>query len=145
MFITTFTRDRLLSLLSAIEIQSAPPYSTSWRFILLLSSYLCLPLPGGHFSWGLPTKTLHALLLPPARAKCPAHLILLDLNTRIIFGEQYRSWSCSLCSRFHSLLTRPSKNQISSSTPYFRTPSANLPPSAWETKFHTRTKQQAKL
>jgi len=35
--------------------------------------------------------------------------------------------------------------QISPSTPYFRTPSAYVPPSMWQTKFHTRTKQQAKL
>ena len=46
-----------------------------------------------------PTKTLYAPL--PKLATCPAHLILLDLITRTIFGEQYRSLSSSLCSVLH--------------------------------------------
>jgi hypothetical protein len=43
------------------------------------------------------------------------------------------------------LLPHPLWAQISSSAPYLQTPSAYIPPSFWVTKFHTHTKQQAKL
>jgi len=39
------------------------------------------------------------------------------------------------------LLPRPSQDQTSSSAPSSQTPSAYLPPSVWENKFHTHTKQ----
>jgi len=41
-------------------------------------------------------------VLSPIHATCPAHLFLLDLIMRIIFGEEYRSLSSSLCSFLHS-------------------------------------------
>ena len=41
--------------------------------------------------------TLHAPLLSPTRATCPAHLIL-SLITRIMFGERYRALRFALCS-----------------------------------------------
>jgi hypothetical protein len=55
-----------------------------------------LPIHAYMFASGLlpsdfPIKTLHSTLLSPIRATCPANLIILDLITGIMFGEEYRS------------------------------------------------------
>ena len=41
-------------------------------------------------------------LSSPICATCPAHLIHLDFITRTILGEEYKSFSSSLCSLLHS-------------------------------------------
>ena len=96
-FITALTSVRHLSLSWASPIQSIYPHSTSWRSI-----HLRLGLPSGLFPSGFPTKTLYTPFSSPIRATCPAHLILLGFINLKIFGEQYKSFSSSLCSLLHS-------------------------------------------
>jgi hypothetical protein len=55
-----------------------------------LSTHLRLGLPSGLFTSGFPTNILYAFLLSPIRAACPARLILLDLITLIMLGEEYK-------------------------------------------------------
>jgi len=93
-----------VSILSQINPVHAPQ-PTSWRSILILSFHLLLVLPSGLFHSDFPTKTLYTPLLSHIRATCLAHLILLDLITRIIYGEEYRSYSSSLCSFLHFPVT----------------------------------------
>ena len=79
-----------------------PPNPTSSRCILILSSHLRLGLPKGLISSRFPTEALYAPVHSPIRATCPAHLSLLDFITQMIFGEEYRAQSFSLCSLLHS-------------------------------------------
>ena len=78
------------------------PPTTSWKFILILSSHLLLGLPSGLFPSGFPTRTLCTPLSSSIRATCPAHLILLDFTARTTFGKEYRSLSSSLSNFLHS-------------------------------------------
>jgi len=58
-------------------------------------------VPFNHIS---PLKPCIGHFSPP-RAICSAHLIILDMTSRIIFSEQYRSLSPSFCSFLHSRFT----------------------------------------
>ena len=102
-FITALTSVRRLSLSWVSPIQSIDPHPTSWRSILISSTHLRLGLPSGLLRSGFPTKTLYTTLSSPIRATCP--LFLLDFITRTIFGEEYRSFSSSLCILIHSPVT----------------------------------------
>jgi hypothetical protein len=48
----------------------------------------------------LPTKILYVFLISLKRTIFPAHLILLDSTTLIIFVEEYTLWSSSFSKRF---------------------------------------------
>lgn len=74
------------------------------RLILLLLSRLGQSFRIVFISLGFSTKTLYAPLLFPIRATCNLNLIIIDLTTKIIFGEEYISQSTWLCSFFPSLL-----------------------------------------
>ena len=104
-FITALTSVHKLSLSWASPIQSIYPHPTSWRSILLLSTHLRLGLPIGLLPSRFPSKTLYTPYSSLTRATCPAHLILLDFITCTILGEEYKSFSSSLCSLLHSPVT----------------------------------------
>ena len=86
-----------------VPIQSMPPHPTSWRYILVLS-HLRPGLASGLFPQVSYSKSFRNLSFPISVTFLS--YLILDLITRIVFGEEYRSWNSSLCSLLHSPGTR---------------------------------------
>ena len=131
-FITTFYKCLPpVSILSQISLFTTIQLPEK-KNILILSSHLCLGLSSGFFLSGFPTKTLYTLIPSPIHATCPPtlHLILLDLITQTILGEEYRSLSSSLYSFLHSPLTSFVLGPSILFSTLFSTPSACVPPSS---------------
>jgi hypothetical protein len=107
--------------------------------------HLRLGLPSSVSPSSFPTKIFYIFLIFPMRATCPAHIMLHQCITLIIFGEWYKLWSSSLCSLLQPPATSPSYVQIFSLAPCFQTPSTCVLSLVWKSKFHTHTKLQVKL
>ena len=79
------------------------PHSLKVHFNIILPS--TPGFPKWSFSSGFPNQSLHTPPHSSTRVKCPTHFIILDFITQTILGEQYRSFSSSLCSSLHSPVT----------------------------------------
>jgi hypothetical protein len=73
------------------------PHPNSWRSIFILSSHLRPGFPSGLFPLGFSTKSLYKPFLYPIPVTSPTDLFPLDLITRTLMDEEYRSLSPSLC------------------------------------------------
>ena len=94
--------------------------------------------------WSLSFRFPHQhpihLHLPTHTRHTPSPFILLDFITRTILGEEYRSFSSSLCDFFHSTVISSLLGPNILLNIMFSNTSASFPPAMSTAKFHTHTK-----
>ena len=91
-----------------IPSQFDPARNPTSHFLKIHLNIILPSIPGSpmwFLSLRFPHQNLVYASVPPIRATCPAHLILLDFFTRIILGEEHRSLSSLLCSFLHYPVT----------------------------------------
>jgi len=117
---------------------------TLWRSNSIQYPHLLTGLQSALFPWCLPTKTLHASLLFPYMLYALPISIFSTWSPKqyLVNGTDHRA---HYTVPSVPLLPRSSQAQIPSSASYSRTPYAYVPPSMWQTKFHTHMNQQEKL
>jgi hypothetical protein len=85
---------------------------------------------------------VYAFLASPVDSVCSAHLMLLNLVTPIILGDDYKLWRSSLCNFLHPpVIFSPLVRNIPLKNPFSNT-SAYVFPFVSETKYCTRTDLQ---
>jgi hypothetical protein len=69
---------------------------------------------------GFPTKILCAFLICPARVICPAHFVIFDLVTPIVFGEEYEV--ITICTALYSIYTLETTHVVAEELSALSTP-----------------------
>ena len=131
--------NRNLSLSWAGSIQFTPPtlyLKDPLIYVILISTQQSS-------KWSLsvrfPHQTLYAPTLFPLCITCLSNLILVNLITQEVFGEEYKSWSSSLCSLLPFSYLFPCRPKH-----HFQTPSAYVFSSVRDHVSHP-CKEQVKL
>jgi hypothetical protein len=101
-----------------------------FKLITVISPHFYITFPS---TSGLSKLTLSfrftdhlCIYCPLMCSTCSAHIILLDMKSRKIFGEEYNSPNYSLYNFFQPSIDFSFLDQIFFSVPYFRTPAAHV-------------------
>jgi hypothetical protein len=144
-FNTVFTTALLWSPSWPKSIQSVSPYPMALRYILVISSHLCLSLLSGLFHSGLPINTPYAFLFSPSVLRAPRTSSFLTWSFYLYLAKSTSYEAPHYAVFSNNLSLYPTSVQIFSSALCPKTPSVYFPPLRSETNFHIYRKRQAKL